>query len=112
MERLTIFMQKQQIINMEDLIKIGKFTTTKVDGSVTYTETEIWQGEVRENDVFVRTVETGYHNGGSTVRTTEKYYPKTVLSAFTGIYIPETGMPEINMDVLGNILQTFGITLV
>ena len=97
---------------MKDLIFIDKFNINKVDGSVTYTELEIWKGEVTETDVFLRTVETGYHNGGSTVRTTEKYYPKTVLSAFTGIYIPETGMPEINMAVLGNILQTFGITLV
>ena len=49
---------------MKDLIFIDKFNINKVDGSVTYTELEIWKGEVTETDVFLRTVETGAHNGG------------------------------------------------
>ena len=95
---------------------IGTFNTHKVDGSVTYTQTEIYQGELadgemNETEVFIKTIETGYHNGGDTIRKTEKWYPISVLSAFTGNYNQATGKPEIDMEILATILLQFGITL-
>ena len=90
---------------------IDKFNILKVDGSVTYTELEIFKGEVTDTEVFLKTIETSYHNGGSTVRTSERFYPIAFLDAFTGVYNPITDKPEINLTVLGGILQTFGITL-
>lgn len=91
---------------------IGKFNIEKVDGSVTYTELEIYKGEVTETQVYLRTVETGLHNGGSTTRLTEKFYPIAFLDAFTGGYNPVTDKPEINLTILGQILSNFGITLI
>ena len=93
------------------MIHIGKFNITKTDGSVTYTELDIYKDEVEGNSVLIKTIETGYHNGGATIRTTEKPYPLSVLQAFTGVYDPVTDKPEIDLTVLGTILQTFGITL-
>ena len=101
-----------KINKMKDLILIGKFAINKVDGSVTYTELEIWKGQVTETEVFLRTVETGLHNGGSTTRETAKNYPVSFLSAFTGVYNPVTDKPEINLTILGQILSNFGITLI
>lgn len=96
---------------MKDLIYIGKFNITKVDGSVTYTELEIWKGQVTETGVWIRTLETGYHNGGTTLRETARFYPISFLDAFTGVYNPITDKPEINLTVLQTILTQFGITL-
>jgi len=93
------------------MIEIGKYNITKTDGSVSYTELVIHKGEVSSDSVYIRTVETAYHNGGTTIRTTEKPYPLTVLSAFTGEYDPITDKPVIDLTILGSILQTFGITL-
>ncbi len=93
------------------MIYIGKYNITKTDGSVSYTELEIYKDRVSDNSVLIRTVETGYHNGGSTVRDTTKEYPLAVLTAFTGEYDPVTDKPVIDIVVLGSILQTFGITL-
>lgn len=90
---------------------IGKFNTTKTDGSVTYTQTEVYKGEVTEDAVRLLVIETGYHNGGQTVRTTEKNYPVSVLEAFTGEYNPVTDEPVLDMVKLGTIFQNFGITL-
>lgn len=96
---------------MKDLIYIGKFNITKVDGSVTYTELEIWKGQVTETEVWIRTLETEYHNGGTTLRETARFYPISFLDAFTGVYNPITDKPEINLTVLQTILTQFGITL-
>lgn len=93
------------------MVDIGKFSITKVDGSVTYTELRIYKGEVVNDNVYIRTVETAYHNGGDTVRTTEKQYPISVLDAFTGEYDTITDKPVLDLTVLGSILQSFGITL-
>ena len=96
---------------MKDLIYIGKFDITKVDGTVTYTELEIWKGYVTDTVVFLRTIETSKHNGGTTIRETAKEYPISFLSAFTGVYNPVTDKPEIDLTILGTILTNFGITL-
>lgn len=90
---------------------IGKYNITKVDGSITYTELDIYKGEVSNGLVWLRTVETSRHNGGETIRTTEKQYPDTMLAAFTGNYNPITDEPEIDLTILGSILLNFGITL-
>ena len=92
-------------------IYIGEFNISKTDGSVTYTKLQIWKGLATDTEVYLRTVETGYHNGGSTTRETAKNYPISFLSAFTGVYNPVTDKPEINIVVLGQILSNFGITL-
>ena len=93
------------------MIHIGKYNITKIDGSITYTELDIYKGEVANDMVWIRTVEVARHNGGETIRTTEKQYPDTMLAAFTGNYNPVTDKPEINIVVLGQILSNFGITL-
>ena len=93
------------------MIHIGKYNITKTDGSITYTELDIYKGEVSNDMVWIRTVELARHNGGETIRTTEKPYPLSVLQAFTGVYDPVTDKPEIDLTILGTILQTFGITL-
>ena len=90
---------------------IGKFNIEKVDGSVTYTELDIFQGETTETEVILKTVEMGYHNGGHTERRTEKWYPISFLNAITGGYNKENGLPVVDTEVLGGILQQFGITL-
>lgn len=93
-------------------IYIGEFDILKVDGSVTYTKLQIWKGLATDTEVFLRTIETGSHNGGSTTRETAKNYPIAFLNAFTGVYNPVTDKPEINLTILGQILSNFGITLV
>ena len=92
-------------------IYIGEFNISKTDGSVTYTKLQIFKGLATDTEVFLRTVETGLHNGGSTIRETAKNYPISFLNAFTGVYNPVTDKPEIDLVVLGQILSNFGITL-
>jgi hypothetical protein len=90
---------------------IGQYNITKTDGSVNYTLLDIFKGETTVDSVVIKTIETAFHNGGTTIRETTKEYPLTVLDAFTGGYDAINDKPIIDMTVLGGILQTFGITL-